>query len=114
MTEIDPRLGDMVRSCREKLGITQEKMAEKVHVNLTHYGNFERGITNVSLPRFLQIAKEVNLSVDNYLYGKKDDTINQITHLLSQCSKREQKIILENIYTLLNNRNECTGIDSTD
>ena len=39
MAQIDSRLGDMIRSYREKLGLTQEEMAERLQVNLTHYGN---------------------------------------------------------------------------
>ena len=72
MAQIDSRLGDMIRSYREKLGLTQEEMAERLQVNLTHY------------------------------------TAAEITRLLSKCSKRECQIILENILTLLKNRDECT------
>ena len=46
MAQIDSRLGDMIRSYREKLGLTQEEMAERLQVNLTHYGNIERAACN--------------------------------------------------------------------
>ena len=101
MAQIDSRLGDMIRSYREKLGLTQEEMAERLQVNLTHYGNIERAACNPSFSLFLRIAKELNLSVDAY-------TAAEITRLLSKCSKRECQIILENILTLLKNRDECT------
>ena len=48
MAQIDSRLGDMIRSYREKLGLTQEEMAERLQVNLTHYGNIERAACNPS------------------------------------------------------------------
>ena len=63
MAQIDSRLGDMIRSYREKLGLTQEEMAERLQVNLTHYGNIERAACNPSFSLFLRIAKELNLSV---------------------------------------------------
>lgn len=69
MAQIDSRLGDMIRSYREKLGLTQEEMAERLQVNLTHYGNIERAACNPSFSLFLRIAKELNLSVDAYLYS---------------------------------------------
>ena len=87
MAQIDSRLGDMIRSYREKL---------------------ERAACNPSFSLFLRIAKELNLSVDAYLYSTRDDTAAEITRLLSKCSKRECQIILENILTLLKNRDECT------
>ena len=68
MTQVDRRLGDMIRECREKLEITQEEMAERVQVNLTHYGNIERGINNPSLPLFFKIAKELNFSVRSFIF----------------------------------------------
>ena len=105
MAQIDSRLGDMIRSYREKLGLTQEEMAERLQVNLTHYGNIERAACNPSFSLFLRIAKELNLSVDAYLYSTR---AAEITRLLSKCSKRECQIILENILTLLKNRDECT------
>lgn len=108
MAQIDSRLGDMIRSYREKLGLTQEEMAERLQVNLTHYGNIERAACNPSFSLFLRIAKELNLSVDAYLYSTRDDAAAEITRLLSKCSKRECQIILENILTLLKNRDECT------
>ena len=72
MAQIDSRLGDMIRSYREKLGLTQEEMAERLQVNLTHYGNIERAACNPSFSLFLRIAKELNLSVDAYLQGMVD------------------------------------------
>ena len=70
MAQTDRRLGDMIRDCREKLGLTQEEAAEKLQVNLTHYGNIERAVCNPSLPLFLRIVKELNLSVDAYFPQK--------------------------------------------
>ena len=108
MAQIDSRLGDMIRSYREKLGLTQEEMAERLQVHLTFKGNRGLSSFNPSFSLFLRIAKESNLSVDAYLYSTRDDTAAEITRLLSKCSKRECQIILENILTLLKNRDECT------
>lgn len=117
MTQVDRRLGDMIRECREKLEITQEEMAERVQVNLTHYGNIERGVNNPSLPLFFKIAKELNFSVDSYLYSEQhvaDNIIDGITRLLCQCSERERRIILANIHTLINERDISTSEDCTE
>lgn len=109
MSKTDNLLGTMIREGRERLHFTQEEMAEKVQVNLTHYGNIERGVNNPSLPLFFQIVKTLNISVDAYLYPEanySDDETKQIIRLLSQCSDKERKIILANIHTLIDNRDE--------
>ncbi len=110
-------LGDMIREGREQLQLTQEEVAEKLQVNLTHYGNIERGTNNPSLPLFIKIVKILNLSVDAYIYPEKlynDGISQQIIRLLSQCTKRERKIILANILTLIENRNEHPDIDDIE
>lgn len=106
MDKKDNLLGNMIREGRERLQLTQEELAEKVQVNLTHYGNIERGTNNPSLPLFLEIVRTLNLSVDAYIYPEKnqDDTLQKIIRLLSQCTERERKIILSNITTLIENR----------
>lgn len=114
MKESDNLIGDMIREGRERLHLTQEQMAEKVQVNLTHYGNIERGTNNPSMPLFLQIVKILNISVDAYLYPERyytDDITQQIIRLLSQCSEKERKIILANIHTLINNRDTNTNVN---
>lgn len=110
-------LGDMIREAREQLHLTQEEVAEKLQVNLTHYGNIERGTNNPSLPLFIKIVKILNLSVDAYIYPEKlysDDISQRIIRLLSQCTERERKIILGNILTLIENRNESPDTDDTE
>ena len=71
MTNNATLLGNMIRDGRERLHLTQEEIADKLQVNLTHYGNIERGTGNPSLPLFIEIMKILNLSVDAYLYHGK-------------------------------------------
>lgn len=102
-------LGNMIREGREELQLTQDEVAEKLQINLTHYGNIERGTNNPSLPLFIEIVKTLNLSVDAYIYPERaynDSLSQQIIRLISHCSERERKIILANILTLIENREE--------
>lgn len=111
MTNNATLLGNMIRDGRERLHLTQEEIADKLQVNLTHYGNIERGTGNPSLPLFIEIMKILNLSVDAYLYPEKahsDNTFQEIIRLLCQCSEKERKIILANIHALIKYRDEDT------
>lgn len=109
MSNDDHLLGTIMREARIKSHITQEELAEKVHVNLTHLGNIERGTSNPSLPLFCNIIRALNISADAYIYPHRevaDNTSQEIMHLLSQCSEKERKIILANLHTLIENREE--------
>lgn len=54
----DPRkpLGQTIRIRREKLGLTQEQLAEMAGLHWTFLSGVERGVRNVSIMKLHQIA----------------------------------------------------------
>lgn len=103
------RLGMFIRNGRLDLSLTQEQLAEKLNCNLSYLGNIERGKNTPSLKMFCKIMQILNLSADEFIYPKHHSESNpglQLIQLLSQCTLREQKILLENARTLLENREE--------
>lgn len=103
------RLGMFIRNGRLDLNLTQEQLAEKLNCNLSYLGNIERGKNTPSLKMFCKIMQILNLSADEFIYPKHHSESNpglQLIQLLSQCTLREQKILLENARTLLENREE--------
>lgn len=103
------RLGMFIRNGRLDLKLTQEQLAEKLNCNLSYLGNIERGKNSPSLKMFCSIIQILNLSADAFINPKQhseDSTYVQLTRLLSQCTPTEQKILLENARTLIENREE--------
>lgn len=67
----DPKeCGMRVRKIREALGYTQEQMAEKINISISHYGKFERGQTVPSIDVMIEIAATLHISLDFLLIGK--------------------------------------------
>lgn len=58
VTITDPRkpLGQTIRIRREKLGLTQEQLAEKAGLHWTFISGVERGVRNISIVKLHQIA----------------------------------------------------------
>ena len=54
----DPRkpLGKIIRIRREKLGLTQEQLAEKAGLHWTFISGVERGVRNISILKLHRIA----------------------------------------------------------
>jgi transcriptional regulator with XRE-family HTH domain len=54
----DPRkkVGENVRRCRIKLGISQEELADRAELHRTYIGQVERGETNISLLNLVKLA----------------------------------------------------------
>ena len=58
-------LGEAIRSCRKRAGITQEKLAEKADLHHNYIGELERGEKAASIDSLLKIAKALGVKVRN-------------------------------------------------
>ena len=54
--------GVKVQHYRNKLGLSQEKFAEKANVHRTYVGTVERGETNLTLLNIYKLAKALEIS----------------------------------------------------
>ena len=61
--DIRERFGDSVRTRREKLGLTQEDLAEKAGIHRTYLSDVERGSRNVSLVNIERLARSLGLRI---------------------------------------------------
>lgn len=86
-------LGQRIRKARKILGLSQEELAEKVGISVTHMSHIETGNTKLSLPVFVSISQELNIKTDELLHDNLDNirdvTENEILEILSQCTARE-------------------------
>lgn len=59
----DPRgtFGERVRSRRQELGLSQEKLAERAGLDRTYIGGVERGERNVALVNIYRIAQALGV-----------------------------------------------------
>lgn len=60
-------LGTKIRKLRELKNLKQEDMADRLGISVTAYGKIERDETDVSMERLEQIAKALDLSVQDVL-----------------------------------------------
>lgn len=58
-------LGRAIRKRREKLGLTQEQLAEKADLHWTFISGVERGVRNISIIKLWRIATALNTKVRN-------------------------------------------------
>lgn len=63
MSETDlQRFGSRVRAERERLGVSQEELADRAGVHRTYLGSVERGERNVGLLNVLRIARALGVA----------------------------------------------------
>jgi len=56
------KIGHAIRSVRESLGLSQEKLAELADVHRNYIGLVERGEQNLTVDMFIRIAKPLDRS----------------------------------------------------
>ena len=61
-----------LRDLREDNDLTQQKLADYLHMQQTQYGRYERGTRDIPTDILIKLAKLYNTSTD-YLLGLTDD-----------------------------------------
>lgn len=75
--QLDNKLvGKRIRKYRKRLGLTQEKFAEKAGISKQYCSELELGKKNGSFTVYYQIAQELNISLDSLVI---DDVSNDKT-----------------------------------
>lgn len=60
-------IGENIRLARLKKGLSQENLAEMLHISTTAYGDIERNKTEVTVSRLLKISKILEVDLNEIL-----------------------------------------------
>ena len=94
-------IGKQIKIERIRQDLTQEQLAEKVNISVSHLSGIERGTTKLGLSAFYGIANALKISTDTLLCYSVDNQESKavltgnIAKLLADCSKNEIIIIEE-------------------
>jgi transcriptional regulator with XRE-family HTH domain len=72
-SQFKKRFGENVRKRRQKLRISQEKLAEMAESHRNYIGAVERGECNITLLKALLIAKALRCRLSDLLQGAEPD-----------------------------------------
>lgn len=90
-------IGQRIRKSRKAHGLSQEELAEKVGISVTHMSHIETGNTKLSLPVFVDLAAALETRTDELLYDGsfaiRSDSIEEIVRILDTCTTQQIKII---------------------
>ncbi|AMR34035.1 hypothetical protein A0256_22600 [Mucilaginibacter sp. PAMC 26640] len=60
-------LAQAIRERRLKLNYTQEYVASQLHISQNAYSKFELGFTNITLVRFVELCKALEIDMQDML-----------------------------------------------
>lgn len=72
---VDIHVGARIRARRQKIGMTQQALAEKVGVKFQQIQKYETGINRVSASRLWGIAKALGVSVGFFFKDYSDENL---------------------------------------
>lgn len=86
-------IGQRIRKIRKARGLSQEQLAERVGISITHMSHIETGNTKLSLEVFAQLVSVLEARADEVLFEQPDavrtQALDDIIRLLDGCTGRE-------------------------
>lgn len=90
-------IGQRIRKIRKANSLSQEELASRIDISITHMSHIETGNTKLSLQVLVDIANELNVTTDELLFEKEKLDNNsikpEIQDLLNSCTLEESKVL---------------------
>lgn len=88
-----------IRKVRKARNLTQQELAEMIHISPVHMSNLENGKKMISLDIFMRLTEALQVSADWLLRVNTPQTThtqsNELRELLSDCTSKEAEAILQ-------------------
>ncbi|BCM25159.1 helix-turn-helix domain-containing protein [Methyloradius palustris] len=97
------KIGQIISTKREKLGMTQGQLAEKLNIGYEAVSRIERGKIIPSVTKLYDLASIFNCKVSDFLDAashRSTDQAEYIAGLLSNLSEADRKMIVEVVETI--------------
>ncbi len=92
-------IGQRIRKNRKAQMLSQEELAEKVGISVTHMSHIETGNTKLSLQVLVELSKVLNVSTDDLLFSSSEKCNNadveKFFSLIKDCPSDELNIIYD-------------------
>lgn len=92
-------LGQRVKAMRQKKGMSQLLLSEKINRSAPYVSYIENGVKSMSLETLVLIANALNVSADDLLVDNLENTIKVTNHgfadIISDCNEYEMRVLLD-------------------
>ncbi len=93
------KIGQRIRKIRKACNFSQEQLAEKVEISVSHMSHIETGNTKLSLSVLASIADALCVQTDELLYDvpRNSKTVlkGELAEILDSCSERDMYILMD-------------------
>ena len=92
------KIGQRIRKYRKANGLSQEQLAEKIGISVTHMSHIETGNTKLSLQVLVDITKALDVRSDELLTdgaSNREVAFSELNKTLESCTSDQLKIIVD-------------------
>lgn len=92
------KIGQQIRKYRKAHKFSQEQLAEKIGISVTHMSHIETGNTKLSLPVFVEIAQALEVSTDDLLREdllERKISLHELSEILDSCTAHQLRAITD-------------------
>lgn len=82
MLTLNEEIGTRIVQLRKEHHMTQEQLAEALDISIKHCSCVERGVSSLSLERFIDLCDILDTNLDYLIRGKKDTALEQMPSAL--------------------------------
>lgn len=95
------KIGERISIQRNKLGLTQEDVYEKLDFSQNHYSRIENGRDGISVEKLIQLCDILNISIDYILTGEiPSDKKSEVEIKYNKLSNKQKQFIIQQIDSL--------------
>lgn len=76
------KIGNRIRQYRKSVGLTQEKLSEKIGITPKHLSKLEAGRHNPHFDTIILLAKELDVPIDAFLEDVEDNQVNTFLQMM--------------------------------
>ncbi|HIR94155.1 MAG TPA: helix-turn-helix transcriptional regulator [Candidatus Egerieimonas intestinavium] len=102
-----------IKYLREKKGYTQEQLAEAADLSVSHLSKVESGQRRMGMKAYLTVLKALEVCEADYVNlasaPESDHHFRKYTEIMKDCSKSEQRFLLETLRIIKDNMGILKG-----
>lgn len=100
--DINPKeIGNRIKECRKRAGLTQEQLSERIGLSKNHISGIERGLNQPTIGFLLSLYLSIGCSPNEILLGIPTQEVDEITSKIQRLSAKDQEFIANIIDLIL-------------
>ena len=92
------QIGQRIRKYRKAQGLSQEELAARAGISVTHMSHIETGNTKLSLPVFVELAGALGVQADELLFDRGSErglALAELSDTLDRCTAQQLRIVTD-------------------